>query len=147
MDIDKQVFIDTCNKASSMVKAAAELGLHFNTFRKYARKLGCYKPNQGGKGIAKPNHAKIPVEDILAGKHPQFQTYKLKTRLIDEGYIDDQCSICGWDKKRSGEKYTPCELHHINGDRTDHRLSNLQLLCPNCHSLAEHYRAKNVTKN
>ena len=83
----------------------------------------------------------------MNGNHPQFQTYKLKIRLINEGYKEDKCEICGWDKKRSGEKYTPCELHHINGDRTDHRLSNLQLLCPNCHSLSEHYRAKNVTKN
>jgi 5-methylcytosine-specific restriction endonuclease McrA len=26
------------------------------------------------------------------------------------------------------------EVHHINGDRTNNELENLQLLCPNCHS-------------
>jgi len=25
-------------------------------------------------------------------------------------------------------------IHHKNGDPTDHRKSNLKLLCPNCHS-------------
>jgi predicted HNH restriction endonuclease len=37
----------------------------------------------------------------------------------------------------------PLELHHVNGERTDHRLENLQLLCPNCHALTDTYRARN----
>ena len=145
--IDEEVFIDTCNNSKSMYEAAIKLGLHYNTFKRYAIKLKCFHPNQSGKGLSKPKKSKILTEDILAGKYPQFQTYKLKTRLIDENYKEDKCEICGWNKKRLGEKYTPCELHHKNGDRADHRLFNLQILCPNCHSLEEHYRAKNVTKN
>ena len=31
------------------------------------------------------------------------------------------------------------QLHHINGDGTDDRLENLQLLCPNCHSQTDSY--------
>ncbi|WP_083937631.1 HNH endonuclease [Hymenobacter aerophilus] len=37
----------------------------------------------------------------------------------------------------------PLELHHINGINNDHRLENLQLLCPNCHALTDNYRGKN----
>ena len=40
----------------------------------------------------------------------------------------------------------PLELHHLNGERTDHRIDNLQLLCPNCHALTDTYRAKNKQK-
>lgn len=29
------------------------------------------------------------------------------------------------------------EIHHINGDRSDNSLENLQLLCPNCHSYTD----------
>ena len=34
------------------------------------------------------------------------------------------------------------EIHHINGIRTDNRLENLQLLCPNCHSYTENWRGR-----
>lgn len=37
------------------------------------------------------------------------------------------------------------EVHHINGDRSDNSLENLQLLCPNCHSYTETFCRK--TKN
>ena len=32
------------------------------------------------------------------------------------------------------------EVHHINGDRTNNNPDNLQLLCPNCHSLTATWR-------
>jgi hypothetical protein len=34
-------------------------------------------------------------------------------------------------------------LHHKNGDPLDNRLENLQLLCPNDHSLTENYGGRN----
>ena len=36
-----------------------------------------------------------------------------------------------------------CELHHINGNRSDNRLENLIILCPNCHSQTTNFRGKN----
>lgn len=42
------------------------------------------------------------------------------------------------------DKHIPLELHHINGNHKDNRLSNLQLLCPNCHALTDNYRGKNI---
>ena len=119
--------------------------MHFNTFKRYALKFGCYSPNQSGKGTKKVRHVKILTEDILAGKYPEYQTYKLKNRLINEGYKEDKCELCGWSEKRLNERYTPCKLHHIDGNRSNHLLINLQLLCPNCHSLTSTHRAKNIT--
>ena len=52
-DISKETFIEICNQQPTMAKAASALGLHFNTFKTYAVKYGCYKPNQAGKGISK----------------------------------------------------------------------------------------------
>jgi 5-methylcytosine-specific restriction endonuclease McrA len=45
------------------------------------------------------------------------------------------------------QKSKPLIKHvdHINGNRTDNRLENLQILCPNCHSQTETFAWKNVS--
>lgn len=141
--ISKQEILDVMADSVTMAEVARKLGLHNNTFRRIAIKYDCYNPNQGGKGTTKKPKSNISTKDILDGKYPDYQTYKLKLRLINEGYKEDKCELCGWDKKIPGNKYTPCELHHINGNRSDHRLENLILICPNCHSLQDHYRSRN----
>ena len=143
-DIEKQHFIDVCTNSESMMQASVKLGYHFSTFRRLAQEFGCYAPNQSGKGTHKNRPKKYSTDDILSNKCPGYETYKLKARLIDEGYIEDKCSICGWDKKPIGNKYTPCELHHIDGNNNNNELSNLQLLCPNCHSLTGNYRFRKI---
>jgi predicted HNH restriction endonuclease len=42
------------------------------------------------------------------------------------------------------DKPIPLELHHITGINNDHRLENLQMLCPNCHAFTDNYRGKNT---
>jgi 5-methylcytosine-specific restriction endonuclease McrA len=66
---------------------------------------------------------------------------RLKLRLIKEGFFEYRCMVC--QRTEWQDSPMPLELHHINGDRMDHRLENLQLLCPNCHALTPTYRARN----
>jgi len=47
----------------------------------------------------------------------------------------NKCQFCGWDKKNEYTNTIPLEIHHIDGDCTNNKIENLQLLCPNCHSL------------
>ena len=65
----------------------------------------------------------------------------IKKRLIEGGIKRDHCEECGVSHWR-GQKLT-LQLHHRNGDGTDNRLENLQLLCPNCHSLTETFSGRN----
>jgi len=37
----------------------------------------------------------------------------------------------------------PLEVHHLDGDRLNNTLENLQLLCPNCHALTSNFKGKN----
>lgn len=139
----EEYFIKVCHESDSMSQAAAILGIHFNTFKNKAIKLGCYKPNQSGKGmVKKDNGNKIPLFDILNGKHNQYQTNKLKKRLIKEGLLENKCSKCELIEWNSEPLIM--ELDHIDGNRTNHSLDNLRLLCPNCHSQTDTFRGKNV---
>ena len=142
MTVDKETFIKVCNESKTMGQAAYTLGLHFNTFKKYAIMYGCYVPNQGGKGTKKPNTQGYELADILAGKHPDYQSSKLKRRLVSEGVKENRCEICGIDSWNGKE--LQLELHHVDGNRNNHSLDNLMLLCPNCHSQTDTFRARNI---
>lgn len=139
--IDDEKFIEICENAQSMSKAASTLGLHFNSFKKRAIELNCYTPNQAGIGIRK-NMPKIPLSEIIFDNlHPSYQTYKLKQRLLEEGIKENRCQICNI-SEWNGQSIN-MELHHVDGDRTNHLLENLEMICPNCHSQTDNYRAKN----
>jgi hypothetical protein len=139
--ISDDYFKEVCVSSKSMAAAASTLGIHFNSFKKRALSLGCYNPNQSGKGIRKIS-PKIPLEDIVLNNlHPHFQSFKLKCRLIQEGLKTSKCECCGISEWL--DKPISLELHHKDGDRTNHHIENLALLCPNCHSQTETFRSKN----
>lgn len=62
----------------------------------------------------------------------------LKSHLIKErGAKCEHCSLTIWVNRP-----IPLELHHIDGNRINNNKDNLQLLCPNCHSLTDNFRNK-----
>lgn len=68
---------------------------------------------------------------------------KLKEKLIREGLKENKCEICGLINEWNGKPLV-LQLHHINGNHTDNRLENLQILCPNCHSQTDTYCGSNI---
>ncbi len=53
------------------------------------------------------------------------------------------CQLCGWNKINPITGKSPLEIHHIDGDYTNNAEENLQVLCPNCHSLTPTYKSLN----
>lgn len=65
--------------------------------------------------------------------------------------FDSSCQKCGWSEVNQTTGKIPLTLHHINGDSSDNSEKNLELLCPNCHSLTSNYcslnkNSKRITK-
>lgn len=83
----------------------------------------------------------IPLSEILI-KDSIYQSNKLRKRLINAGLKNHQCETCGLVEWLGSP--IPLELDHINGDKHDNRLSNLRVICPNCHALTDTYRGKNI---
>lgn len=90
-----------------------------------------------------PRYA-LPLDQVLVRGRPCPATSTLKKRLFQEGLKERCCETCGI--RTWLDKPISLELHHRNGDRSDNRLANLMLLCPNCHSLTDTYRGRNIGK-
>ena len=88
---------------------------------------------------------KSTLEYLVKGTN--VSSFKLKNRLLAEGIKEYKCENpeCGLSEWYG--KPIPLELHHINGDNTDNRIENLQLLCPNCHAFTDNYGGKNQRMN
>jgi hypothetical protein len=112
------------------------------TLESYLTKLGIvYKGSKGRKG-SRTAQQRPAVSYLYKGS--TIKAYELKQKLIRDGIKLAKCESCHlntWFKNQ-----IPLELHHINGDRFDNRLENLQILCPNCHALTENYSAKGRKK-
>src|SRR6266568_2135544 len=111
-------------------------GGNYLTFQVHAERLGLttdhFRGQRWAKGLSTPPRRMTPLEKILVRGSTYGDTALLKHRLVREGLLAWQCSECGltsWNGRP-----IPLELDHINGDRRDHRLVNLRLLCPNCHA-------------
>ena len=133
---------------SSCAGAARFLKISYEAFRKYAK---LYKDessgktlfelhkNQSGKGIAKASsvrmNGKYGLNEILAGKHPNYNPTYLKRRLIKSGCMEEKCSSCGFEERRITDYSVPLMLDWIDGDKTNHKKENLRLVCYNCYYL------------
>lgn len=135
MKIDPNELIEACKNSNSMAEAASKFKINFQTFRRYAKQLNVWKPNQSGRGSLKTKREgfdKYPLEDILNGLYPQYSSHKLRIRLVQERIKENKCECCGiidWNN-------APISFHldHIDGNHYNHALNNLRILCPNCHS-------------
>ena len=96
--------------------------------------------NQSGKGIPKfLNNGKkdFAVIDIIEGRlNPSsFNPQKVKYRLIEEGYLKEECNQCGFHERRVLDYKIPLILHFKDNNKQHYRLDNIEMLCYNCYFL------------
>lgn len=96
----------------------------------------------GQRNKTNTGNGPIPIEEILKGEHPNYRTNWLKKRLIREGIKTNVCESCGLNGTWNNKPIV-LELDHKDGNSKNHKLKNLQLLCPNCHSQTDTYKGRN----
>lgn len=88
--------------------------------------------------------SKKSLTEIMV-ENSSYNTGHLRRRLILEGLLEERCNECGLGSKWNG-KHLVLHLDHRNGIGRDHRLENLRLLCPNCHSQTNTYSGRKKRK-
>lgn len=78
-----------------------------------------------------------PLSVYLANEHP-ISSDPLKKRLFKEGLKRRTCERCN--RSEWLDEPMPLELHHVDGNHLNNTIDNLQVLCRNCHGLADNHK-------
>ena len=74
------------------------------------------------------------------GKTRQIKPFVRRFMLKACNYA---CQKCGWDKRHPVDNLPLVEVDHIDGNAENCSIDNLQVLCPNCHSMTPTFRNRN----
>lgn len=149
--LSKDQVVLAMNKTKSVRAAARYLNVSYIHMKKWMK---FYKnengitlfeahKNQSGKGIPKflsnnGTRKKDPaLLDVIEGRidPAHFNPQKIKYRLIEEGYLKEECCNCGFHERRVSDYKIPLILHFKDKNKQHYRLENMEMLCYNCYFL------------
>ncbi len=150
--LGKEMILAAMAKTKSNKAAARYLNCSYIHYKKWARmyetteteypNLFEQHKNQCGKGIPKflsnGNPRKdFALLDLIEGRidPSSFNPAKIKYRLIQEGYLKEECSSCGFHERRILDYKMPLILNFKDNNKQHYRLDNLEMLCYNCYYL------------
>lgn len=143
---DEQRLREVIKNSDSLHEVLSKLGLkaaggNYQTLNKKIREwkidISHFTGMLWSKG-KKLEYLQKPIQYYLVEKcETEITSHKLRQRLINENIFPKRCNRCRLEKWL--DRDIPLELEHKNGIHSDNRLENLELLCPNCHSLTKTY--------
>lgn len=142
----EQQLRDAISSSTSYRQVLLRLGLspqggNSETIKRLATKHEIDTSHFGGKSQkGRPKRIRSDIGVYLTNQQ-RIGSFRLKNRLLREGILLPICSCCNGERWLDGP--IPLELDHIDGNSSNNVLSNLRLLCPNCHALTATYRGKN----
>jgi hypothetical protein len=136
--LSKEMIVAAQAKTKSNMAAARYLHVSYQHYKRYAKMYKVFEghKNQSGKGIPKflKGTGKEPaLLDIIEGRisAAHFSPAKIKYRLIEEGYLSEQCSMCGFQERRVLDYKMPLLLHFKDNNKSNYTRDNIELLCYN----------------
>jgi hypothetical protein len=95
--------------------------------------------NQAGKGIPKfltaSKQSSWSVLDVVEGRiaATHFRPEDIKKKMLEEGYIKEECAICGFHDRRLTDYKIPLILNFKDNNPNHYNLGNIRFLCYNCY--------------
>lgn len=144
--LSKQMIVAAMAKTKSNLATSRYLHVSYQHYKRYAKNydateegfdsLFSQHKNQCGKGIPKflKGSKKQPaLLEIMEGRisAASFNPNKLKYRLIEEGYLNEECSVCKFKERRVLDYKTPLLLHFKDNNKLNYTQDNIELLCYN----------------
>jgi len=161
--LSKEVILNAMDKTKSVRGAARYLNCSYQHLKKWmlfykdeatGKTLMEMHKNPSGKGIPKflshaPFGKKEPaILDIINGvvDPSNFNPQKIKYRMIEGGYLKEECYKCGFHERRVLDYKMPLLMHFKNGNKQNYTLENVEMLCYNCYylSVGDLYTGKQI---
>jgi len=138
--ITRDEILDVQKISKSARECARKMGVDYRTYKKYARmhgvhKMMAYPPPKGLRpcaNVRSPHTGKYKIEDIIQNKWPDFPIHRLKDKLIRSGKKESICEQCGFKERRLTDGKIPLLLAFEDGNKKNHQVENLRVLCYNC---------------
>lgn len=138
-----ELFIEAVQTSLSYAQVLRKIGLkvagsNYETVKRKISELNLDTSHMTGKAWNQGSRYRRisperPLSEILVEHSNYTNTNYLRMRLLKAGVKEYKCECCN--RTEWLEKPIKLELHHVNGIKDDLRISNLQILCPNCHAL------------
>jgi hypothetical protein len=84
-------------------------------------------------------------EYLVKDKFLTLNGNRLKEKLYSSNLKERKCEFCGQGEVWNGKKISLI-LDHIDGDRKNNLIENLQILCPNCNATLDTHCGRNIKR-
>lgn len=127
------------NRGTAKTKICPQCGKEFIAYLSYA---GDFCSNECKKEFEYQEYItkwKLGIVDGLYGDYA-LSNY-IRRYMFEKNNC--KCEKCGWGEVNKYTGRIPLQIHHMDGNCKNNNEENLQLLCPNCHSLTDNFGSTN----